>query len=527
MSEIKAGDCVKVPAGTVVQEYVSYKWRDGKASTRDVIVEVTRVIDALRKNTYDYADLPHIRPKIECLKLDGRDPDAYWDKVREIISPDFPDEVYVEWSNGKKRAKLSAVVLATDDEKSKRAEKATKGAKTREDAPPTIRQQMVKGSKWRFTEDAEIMVWYDNPAYNNFIRNYWDAYRKQHGAAMGGDALGAVKAAGIPPHIAQSAGKATKGREFTVSGKMHQSYVSANGLIVPCTFISPDGTKKEHHLPFKEIEKRVEAVDIPTVNIYVLRDTTTGKFYSKTNAIYDLMTKKTTDEKGCSYIGGSTTCDEALANVKWEEKWSKAKQFDKLGVLRTFLLGLAGYFEGIQQEADYFVEAPDRKVFDIPTTWEIVKIEKLSKKEVSTLEIHDSLNASFRLRGLTVTYGSAVRSCYKALEKKGSADSYKGMIVFRSPLHIDTGTYNNGQEWRNEWREELEDHPEWVEAVDKAIKETGAKRGTFTRAKDVDSIAVAYPTVGEAVQLRLLYEGTMEVHVIDLDQMAEVVEGQK
>lgn len=106
-------------------------------------------------------------------------------------------------------------------------------------------------------------------------------------------------------------------------------------------------------------------------------------------------------------------------------------------------------------------------------------------------------------------------------------DTYKGMIVFRSPLRVETGTYPNGNDWRCEWRDELEDHPEFVEAVDKALKETGAKRGTFVRTKDIDSIAVAYPTVGEAVQLRLLYEGTMEVHVLDLDKMNEVVEGQK
>jgi hypothetical protein len=160
------------------------------------------------------------------------------------------------------------------------------------------------------------------------------------------------------------------------------------------------------------------------------------------------------------------------------------------------------------------------KNFDLPATWEAIRFNKLTKAEVEVIDIQEWHNRTWKLRALTVEYGSSVRKVFSEIEKKGKVGDYKGLLVFRTPVTTITHTYSTGS---YSYDDQDEISKERVAAIDEAIKHTGVKKGGYVRAKDNTSVAIAFEDSTYATLAKLAYDGDLRASAISLVTMQEVI----
>lgn len=161
MSEIQASGHIRVPKGTVV-----YPTGDGvpAPSTRAQVVKVKRIFDVDVKSDLFYLLLPDdMRERYFAAKGNAADADIleFTDKLTK------GDYRAVEWSG--KWALISDVQAAE-------APASAKAKKVEE--PLTQAQRMVRGSVWRFTQDAELRYKVGNPAYVNAREDVQNSLRQ-------------------------------------------------------------------------------------------------------------------------------------------------------------------------------------------------------------------------------------------------------------------------------------------------------------------------------------------------------------
>lgn len=410
--DIKTGSHIRVPKGTTVYstETESY-WKFnkdtaiGKPSTRDMVVKCNGVRDA-----YHHTGKLVNQGKVVC-----------WgqDKFTLLENVEVADEPV-------------------------RKEAVSKG--------PTLRQRMVKGTKWKLSQDAKL------------VKN-----GKEYGEVIDDGVI----PAGTIIEIMD---------KFTTYGPGWY-----NGLWVPIKFPGWESRLVE----FSQINQNPEQVgEAEVVPIFVIWDKAQQKYYGGYNGRM---------VNGCWQY-----------SLDYADKLTKAKKFNRLADVRVHALVQTGYYDDLPHS---WGDVPDwmqgSKAFDIPDTWEIVKIDKLTKNEIERIELVDTFKRSWRLRELTVKYGSAVRQVYSDLEKKGKLTDYQAMMYF-TKKHDDSSYWYDYELTESEKAEVME----LIDRYDKNDMKTH---------KSTTGYAVAVTDDSMAAMAKLMYSGNLACVVIDFKTMSEIV----
>lgn len=526
MSKFKAGDYVLIPKGTLIRKESSY-YGEMTKSRDDQVLEVVEVFtlnshadnwlvfgtdderkefSELRSQSHGWGNKPEvIQAKIDLEALTTR------------IKARVPSQFYLRLE-GKKAVHES---VATLSDKTKVVVKAAK--------PPTLRQQMVKDSKWKVLKDIEIIGTITNPDYtaevqrvkNESVTRYpypapitvthhGHTYQqaapdpeRDNRSKFYEDGIDKIT---VDHRIDKTQSRLFKDEVLTVTGKFSTYHKPGNDwsfklpdgmaeMWVPVKLVR-NGETKEGWVPFGALNGNVEAESIPTVDIYVIRDTSTGKFYS-----------------GTEYLSGMTSTGPRYVNA-YVNEFMKAKQFDNVGRAKTSILSMTGYYEGLpgSENVPEWVEyGRGGKKEDFPSTWELVKFDKLGRKELDVIDLQSWFEKTWELRGLTMKFGSAVRGLYKDIETKGKLDAYKGMLVFYKKDHDawygDKSAFSDTE----------------LAEIDAAVAHAGLKKGEFLKKKAFDTVAVSFANAGKAMMFKLSYNGTIPAEVINLETMKEEV----
>jgi len=421
---------IKVPKGTIVYDAgdtwdIHPQTDKNGPSTRDMIVEF-----------YGYAS-PNYEQRL-----------AQMPKI-------------VVWSKGKKYCLDSDVEHNVEPPVRKEPE-------TRKPPKVTLRQRIVKGSKWKLTAPATVIK-PGNPV-------------TKHGHS----GVSWLEYSPVPDYDLPI------GTEIEVTSKTSTAvqfdqpqWCYFNGVWVP---IKVAGSKDIIWVEFKELNKNPEPVGEAVVEyLFVIQDKKTKKYY-----------------------GGWEWPSEGFCGscLQYADKITKAKKFKRLADVRVHALIQSGYYDNLPESWGSVPEwMCGRKLFDIPKTWEIVKLNKVTKEEISRIELLDTFNRSWKLRALTVKFSSAVRAVYSDLDKKGKLGEYSAMMMFGHKR--EEGQY---------WVEELED-----EEKDEVNALLARFAGDAKICKTNSGFAVAVKDAMTTTMIRLAYAGTLDCVMIDFETMEEIV----
>lgn len=326
---------------------------------------------------------------------------------------------------------------------------------------PTLRQRMVKGSQWQLTGSVDVT----KEVSGIKTRRDGSTYRWPEPAFD----------YAIPV-----------GTPFAVTGKF-KTYGRGwtKGLFVPIKF-----GNTETLVEFKQFKDKVVQVgDTVVEHQFVIWDKAEQKYYG--NYDYDYN-------------------NPSASTLRYDAKLTKAKKFKRLADVRVHCLIQSGYYDDLPESWGSVPEwMCGRKMFDVPDTWEIVKLNKATKQEVERIELIDTFNRSWKLRALTVKYNSAVRAVYSDLEKKGKLGEYSAMMMFAKP---------RDEKW-GYWADELTDaEKDEVTALMNRYSGSDAKIQ-----KTNTGFAVAVKDASTATMIYLTYVGSLKSVIIDFETMEEVV----
>jgi hypothetical protein len=241
MSEIQQNGYIRVPKGTMV-----YPTGDGlqAPSAREQVVKVKKIFDVDVKSDSFYLLLPDDM-RLRYFESSGGNRPIDSDILEFTDRLTNGDYRAVEWTG--KWALIGDVQPAEAPARAKnRKEKP-------EDKPLTKLDQMVRGSVWRFTQDADLRYKVSNPAYAGLRDDIQNSLRQlpSHARTLAvEEKLGEL---GVVDYIDQPWGPVKAGETFTVIGKLTSGY--AGGQDVPTMFRGQRFT-----LPFSSLEPYVELV---------------------------------------------------------------------------------------------------------------------------------------------------------------------------------------------------------------------------------------------------------------------------
>lgn len=353
---------------------------------------------------------------------------------------------------------------------------APKKPETRKETGPTLRQRMVQGSKWKLTHPVEIQkpVQVRRQTTNTHGPKSWYIDTEYQ------------------PDYEIPAGEEVE----VVSKKMSTSRPGQwlDGLYLDIKW----NEKTIRFVQFSQFKNPEQVGKAEIVPIFCIRDSVTGEFFKETTWDWDRSK------------GGRTNQEVVMV-----DKLTQAKKWNRLSDVRSATLELTGYYyelPGAENLPEWMGHAAEVNYKDVPRTWEIVKIDKLTKNVVETIELLDTLDRQWRLRDLTVKYGSGVRTAYSDLEKKGKLGEFSAMLVFSIPQ-----TQRADRRWDDEGMTDAEQAE--VKACLDMFDKSDVKRG-----KGRNEYAIAVKDVTTAMMIKLQYSGELECHLLDLNTLAEVVQ---
>lgn len=315
-----------------------------------------------------------------------------------------------------------------------------------------FKDTLVKKSQWKLTKD--VPLYRDKPGTR---------YRQEDGAEIFNHLL--------------------TGSIITIDDRLTWSRIYN---INTALWIHASSGGKKYAIRVEDLNGAVEQHGEPVVEeLFLIVNKDTGQFYS-----------------------GSEYCATGDDTVQYSDKLSKAKKFKRLADVRAHALIMSGYYYDLPES---WGAVPDwmcySKSFDIPRNWVIKKYNKLTKEEIQEIELLDTFDRSWKLRALTIKFGSALRKVYSDLEKKNKLNEFPAVIYFRKP---DTAKY-----WDELSPSDISEVRDSVAHLDKSsLKITESSQ----------AMAVAMKDVSDAIAIRLSYTGELDVGVIDLKQMTEVLE---
>jgi hypothetical protein len=492
MTEIVTDGFVRVPKGTLV--FDRYTWAVNKKGTqpakRDLIVKVRDILGQIDRHVLVALVPEDVAAAVEqtrayinqtssglciispspsgCPALTGHMPD-----LSKRLKNDFR---MVVWGTGD----AQRMALIADVEPA--AEPVRKDPATH---ALSKRQQMVKGSVWRFTKDEQIIRQKPNPAWAE-ARENWYTYSgpirsfSDYAASLN-----------LSEYLDYVWADVKAGETFTITAKSRTTWRPDEGLVAPIEFRG-----KASWLPHRIITELAEPATIPVVKQYVLRDTATGLYY----ADYDIDWQDSARTATPAFIADPM----------------KARRFDDIGRLKQYVLGVVGYYEDLGDDASWGGRpswAPERKLFDLPSTWEVAVFDKLGRTEIAEAvpDIHAWLKQTMRLRTLTKTFGSSVRKVYADAEKRGDVDQWEAILVARMPKDPQYGIYTD----------ELP-AAAVTEMVD-LLDQFGCTKAEMRRAKDEFGFAILLKNAKYAFNAKMFYTGDMTLTCIDMATLEEVL----
>jgi hypothetical protein len=243
MSEIEVDGYVRVPKGTMV-----YPTGDGveAPSTRDQVVKVVKIFDVDVNSDSFYLLLPDDM-RLRYFEVSGG---------RRPIDPDileFADRLTKGDYQGVAWSRKWALIADLQPAEAPASAKMKKQAERPEKKPPTKQQQMVTGSVWRFTQDAELRYKVRNPAYANVRDDIENSLRQLPSHARTQTVEARLSELGVIDHLDEPWGYVKAGETFTVRGKLTSGF--AGGQDVPMLFRGEKFT-----LPYASLEPSIELV---------------------------------------------------------------------------------------------------------------------------------------------------------------------------------------------------------------------------------------------------------------------------
>jgi hypothetical protein len=499
MNRLQKGTWVKVPKGT---KLLNHSGEYEGETSRDVVVEVKDT------NWVNWAD------NGRWLTMMGYAEPDYWAAqraaygARNTDAKPFMDKIAAKmgvkslesfsWSDKTTFVEFLEVVPAPPPKK-KSEPKINK------------KQQMVPKSKWKVTKDLDLAIDIPNTAVESAMaawdrahKSTWpntytpggkaayDAHFKARDAER--DRLNAT----LGEFSSRPIRSLKAGEVFEVMGKW-STYCPYNYSVRGESWVDVqfDGATKTLAIPYKSVEPVIEVESIPTVDVFVIRQKSTGLFYKA----YDW---------GAYHDNGDH-------KVEYADSFMKAKQYDGVSRAKSSVLELSGYYAGLPGSENLPEWMGHGKVVTFTDDYEFVKFDKLGRKEVETIDLWSWFQRAWELRKLTVAFGSSVRTVYNDLDKRGELDEQKGLLVFKAPDEQD-------QDWRTV-NDKSVFTPEQQKSVDDLVSALNLKRGSFRKAQDFRSFSMSFKDKGAAMIAKLTYGGNLKMHVLDLETLKEVAEG--
>ncbi|MCB8822060.1 hypothetical protein LJD17_16090 [Microvirga rosea] len=242
MSEIQVNGYVRVPKGTMV-----YPTGDGleRPSTRDQVVKVAKILDVDVKSDNFYLLLPD-EMRLRYFEASGGKRPIDQDILTFTDRLTKGDYRAVMWSS--KWALIANVQAAEAPARAKTAKKVEK--------PVTKQQQVVVGSVWRFTQDAELRYKVRNPAYAAMRDDIENGLRQLPSHARTQIVDAKLSELGMTDHLDEAWGHVTAGETFTVRSKLTSGFAGEQD--VPMLFRGEKFT-----LPYASLEPFIELVTGP------------------------------------------------------------------------------------------------------------------------------------------------------------------------------------------------------------------------------------------------------------------------
>jgi hypothetical protein len=246
MSEIQVGGYIRVSKGTIV-----YPVGNGveAPSARDQVVKVANIFDVDVKSENFYLLLPDDM-RLRYFEASGGKRPIDQDILEFTDRLTKGDYRAVEWSS--KWTLIAEVQPAEAPARAKADKKTGKAVK----APPTKQQQMVIGSVWRFTQDAELRYKISNPAYATMRDEVENSLRQLPSHARTQTVESRLSELGVADHLDEPWGDVKAGETFTVRSRLTSGF--AGGQDVPMLFRGEKFT-----LPYVSLEPFIELVSVP------------------------------------------------------------------------------------------------------------------------------------------------------------------------------------------------------------------------------------------------------------------------
>jgi hypothetical protein len=240
MTSMPACDYVRVPRGTIV-----YPVGDGlpAPSARDQVVKVKRIFDVGATSEAFYLLLPDDMRQRH-FEANGPVASDIFEFTDRLTKGDYRA---VQWAS--KWALIADTAPAEAPARAKTGKKAVE-----KKVPLTKQDQLLPGSVWSFSQDAELRYKVRNPAYLNAREEVQNSFRQlpSHARTLAVDAK--LAELGIVDYIDKPWGHVKAGETFTVLKKLTSGY--AGGVDVPTLFRGERFT-----LPLSSLEPVIELVE--------------------------------------------------------------------------------------------------------------------------------------------------------------------------------------------------------------------------------------------------------------------------
>jgi hypothetical protein len=272
-----------------------------------------------------------------------------------------------------------------------------------------------------------------------------------------------------------------KDEEITISGKMttYHPVLYDNGL-----FVHFKHKDIEYIAYYSEISQNFELSKGVEQRIY--------KIFNPNNEMYLLLYDR-------DYENNNYTVD-----LTWTDSFAKAKTNKMLNQSRQYMLGFTGYYQDMDFGGDYITEGivSGVKATNMPNNLVIHEFDKITKEKLGEYPLQPYIDAMFRLRPLTVRYGSAVRAVYKEVEQ--SNFSFDTIMLFDDKLEDDITVATK------------------VTDLKAQLKNMKLDKSTYKMKSTNNSVAIAFKTRNDATKFLLRYVGTLNNIVVDSATLTEV-----
>lgn len=373
MSIFKIGDPISIPKGTLVFDYANFS-PNGDLSKRASRGEVKQLLtidwtyfidDKLMRKWMDNG-ISFRWPVVE--GFDSPHPLVVEEKKRihDMLGGKFD---FVVW--GDRFALVSAVLPSV-------------AAKPKE-AKITKRAMMVKGSKWRFNSDVTVMGM-AHPQRDHRLNNelkewemagkpydYDDPFRYCHELPVFTIKRGTeftVTNNKLASVSRQKSGNVIRTDLKDDQVEYHILYpkgCGTNGLPMWQSWGENPWWVGEFGLPFNQVEDYIDAIDIPETLIYLLKDTETGEYFAGFHDDYsDIRNPK--------------------HSFRMSETVKSAKKFASAANAKTSIRCWTGQMKNTYSYPETF--NPSKKA-DLPKTWVIVPVNKITLDEGEAIDIQE------------------------------------------------------------------------------------------------------------------------------------------